>query len=247
MKAVFLNLFCTLNEGKQPIDPAVIAFETERENIVVAVAMQYNDGYSENIHSYVNNINTREGGTHMAGFRAALTRTINDFMKRTQNGKKASEPLSGEDVREGLAAVIAVKVPEPQFEGQTKSKLGNSEVRGIVDSLMSDELANYFDRNPKVLAKVIEKSLMAARARAAARKARELTRRKGFLESTRLPGKLADCANRDPSQCEIFIVEGDSAGGSAKGGTQQRYSGYFAALGQNAEFGKDALRKGAEQ
>ena len=207
-----------LNEGKQPIDPAVIAFETERENIVVAVAMQYNDGYSENIHSYVNNINTREGGTHMAGFRAALTRTINDFMKRTQNGKKASEPLSGEDVREGLAAVIAVKVPEPQFEGQTKSKLGNSEVRGIVDSLVSDELANYFDRNPKVLAKVIEKSLMAARARAAARKARELTRRKGFLESTRLPGKLADCANRDPSQCEIFIVEGDSAGGSAKGG-----------------------------
>ncbi len=207
-----------LNEGKQPIDPAVIAFEAERDNIAVEIAMQYNDGYSENIHSYVNNINTREGGTHMAGFRAALTRTINDFMKQSQSERKANEPLSGEDVREGLSAVISAKIPEPQFEGQTKTKLGNSEVRGIVESLVTEQLSDYFERNPKVIAKIIEKSLTAARARAAAKRARELTRRKGFLESTRLPGKLADCANRDPSRCEIFIVEGDSAGGSAKAG-----------------------------
>ena len=207
-----------LNEGKQAIDPAIIAFEAERENVVVEIAMQYNDGYSENLHSYVNNINTREGGTHMAGFRAALTRSINDFMKQAQSGKKANEPLSGEDVREGLSAVISLKLPEPQFEGQTKTKLGNSEVRGLVESLVNEQLNNYFERNPKLIAKIIDKSLTAARARAAAKRARELTRRKGFLESTRLPGKLADCANRDPSQCEIFIVEGDSAGGSAKAG-----------------------------
>ena len=207
-----------LNEGKQPIDPAVISFVAERDNILVEIAMQYNDGYSESLHSYVNNINTREGGTHMAGFRAALTRTINDFMKRVQTGKKNNEALSGEDVREGLSAVISVKIPEPQFEGQTKTKLGNSEVRGIVESLATEQLNDYFERNPKVIARIIEKSLTAARARAAAKRARELTRRKGFLESTRLPGKLADCANRDPSKCEIFIVEGDSAGGSAKAG-----------------------------
>ncbi|WGK70050.1 DNA topoisomerase (ATP-hydrolyzing) subunit B [Candidatus Haliotispira prima] len=207
-----------LNEGKQPIDPTVIAFEAERESIVVEIAMQYNDGYNENIHSYVNNINTREGGTHMAGFRAALTRTINDFMRQAQNGKKGNEPLSGEDVREGLSAVISIKIPEPQFEGQTKTKLGNSEVRGIVESLVNEQLSDYFERNPKIIAKIIDKSLTAARARAAAKRARELTRRKGFLESTRLPGKLADCADRDPSRCEIFIVEGDSAGGSAKAG-----------------------------
>ncbi len=207
-----------LNEGKQPIDPAIIAFKIERENVLVEIAMQYNDGFSENLHSYVNNINTREGGTHMVGFRSALTRTINDFMKQVQSGKKANEPLSGEDVREGLSAVISIKIPEPQFEGQTKTKLGNSEVRGIVESLVNEQLSNYFERNPKIINKIIEKSLTAARARAAAKRARELTRRKGFLDSTRLPGKLADCANRDPAKCEIFIVEGDSAGGSAKGG-----------------------------
>lgn len=205
-----------LNEGKNPIEPKVIYFELERSDVVVEIAMQYNEGYSENILSYVNNIHTKEGGSHMAGFRGALTRTINDFLK--QQSKKNVEALSGEDVREGLSAVISVKVQEPQFEGQTKTKLGNSEVKGIVESIVNEQLADYFERNPASIAKIIDKSLTAARARAAAKRARELTRRKGFLENTRLPGKLADCANRDPKKCEIFIVEGDSAGGSAKQG-----------------------------
>lgn len=207
-----------MNKGKTVLTQSIISLEGAKDDIVIDVSLQWTDGFNENILSYVNNINTKEGGTHLVGFRAALTRTMNDLFKNSKFSKKLEEGFTGEDAREGLTAVVSVKVPEPQFEGQTKAKLGNSEVRGIVESFVADTLLDYFDRNPKDLEIVLDKMLLAAKARLAARRARELTRRKSFLESNSLPGKLADCASKDPKECEIFIVEGDSAGGSAKMG-----------------------------
>ncbi len=180
------------------------------------VAMQHNDSYTENIYSFVNNVNTPEGGTHLAGFKNALTKTVNDYARKNKLLKENEENLSGEDIREGLTAIISVKIEEPQFEGQTKQKLGNSEARGAVDNVVSEQLTYFLEQNPNAAKTICEKSVMAQRARAAARKARDLTRRKTALEGTTLPGKLADCSNKDPEKCEIFIVEGDSAGGSAK-------------------------------
>ena len=199
-----------LNHNKELVHPDVIYFHRERNNIDVEVAMQYFNGTSENIFSYTNNINTVEGGSHLTGFQTALTRTINNYTKTMM---KNDTPLSGPDVREGLSAVISVKVPDPQFEGQTKTKLGNSEVRGIVESVINEELGAYLEENPQVAQNIGNSAMLAARAREAAKKARETVRRKGALEGLGLPGKLADCSNRDPSRCELYIVEGDSAGG----------------------------------
>ncbi len=211
-----------LAKNKQPLHPEPIYFEGTKDQVVVEVAMQYNDSYAENIFSFANNINTHEGGTHLSGFRSALTRTINNFAAdKGPKGQKIS--LSGDDVREGLVCVISVKIPNPQFEGQTKTKLGNSEARGIVETLTNEHLSLYFEENPAVIRNVIEKAIGAARAREAAKKARELTRRKSALESGTLPGKLADCSEKDPSVCELFLVEGDSAGGSAKQGRDRRF------------------------
>jgi len=202
-----------LNENKQALHKPISLEKTKKE-VVVEVAMQYNTGFNQSIFSFVNNINTIEGGTHLSGFKTALTRTINTYIDKSSNGKGMK--LSSEDVREGLAAVLSVKVPEPQFEGQTKTKLGNSEVKGIVDSVVSEALGTYLEENPKIASVIIDKSMNAAKARDAARKARELVRRKGLLEGSTLPGKLADCSEKDPTKSEIYIVEGDSAGGSAK-------------------------------
>ena len=180
------------------------------------VSMQHNDAYNENIYSFVNNINTPEGGTHLTGFKNALTKTFNDYAKKNKLLKDNEPALSGEDIREGLTAIISVKIGEPQFEGQTKQKLGNSEARGAVDSIVSEQLNHFLEQNPSVARVMCEKSILAQRARAAARKARELTRRKTALGGMALPGKLADCSDKNPENCEIYIVEGDSAGGSAK-------------------------------
>lgn len=212
-----------LNANKTTIHPSVIDFEGDRDGIFIEIAMQYNDGFSENVYSFANNINTIEGGTHLSGFRAALTRTINDYARRSGLIKENEENLSGDDVREGLTAVISVKVPNPQFEGQTKTKLGNSEVKGIADTLISEGLRVYLEEHPADGKKIIEKALLASRAREAARKARELTRRKNALEVSSLPGKLADCSERNPEMTEIYLVEGDSAGGSAKSGRDRRF------------------------
>ncbi|MBI4709909.1 MAG: DNA topoisomerase (ATP-hydrolyzing) subunit B [Nitrospirae bacterium] len=207
-----------LNTNKTPLHAKPIYVTKEKDGSSVEVALQYNDSYSETIYSFANNINTKEGGTHLVGFKAALTRTANNYATSSGISKNIKETLSGEDIREGLTAVISIKIPDPQFEGQTKTKLGNSEVKGLVESLVNDALGNYFEQNPPIARKIIEKAFLASRARDAARKARELTRRKGALEDTGLPGKLADCAQKDPALSEIFIVEGDSAGGSAKQG-----------------------------
>ena len=212
-----------LNRNKEVINPEPVYFNGIKDTTVVEIAMQYNDSYVENIYSFVNNINTEEGGTHLAGFKIALTRAANDFARKQGVLKTSDDNLSGEDVREGLTCVISLKIREPQFEGQTKTKLGNSEVRGIVDSIVTEGLAEYFEENPAITKKILEKSIMASRAREAARKARELTRRKNALEVSSLPGKLADCSIRDPEQAEIYIVEGDSAGGSAKQGRDRRF------------------------
>jgi DNA gyrase subunit B len=207
-----------MNKNKNCLHPKPIYVEGEKNGIEMEIAFQYNDGYSETLFSFANNINTMEGGAHLVGFKAALTRTINQYAASANLLKGSKENLTGEDVREGLAGVISVKVPEPQFEGQTKTKLGNSEVKGLVEALVNEKLGTYFEENPSVAKKIISKVSDAARAREAARKARELSRRKGALETDSLPGKLADCQERDPSLSEIFIVEGDSAGGSAKQG-----------------------------
>ena len=205
-----------LNKGKAPLYEKVIYCEGTRENVYVEVAMQHNDAYTENVYTFVNNINTPEGGTHLTGFKNALTKTFNDYAKKSKLLKETEPALSGEDIREGLTAIISVKIEEPQFEGQTKQKLGNSEARVAVDSIVSEQLTYFLEQNPVVAKAMCEKSILAQRARAAARKARELTRRKTALEGMALPGKLADCSNKDPEKCEIYIVEGDSAGGSAK-------------------------------
>ncbi|MCC8141210.1 MAG: DNA topoisomerase (ATP-hydrolyzing) subunit B [Lachnospiraceae bacterium] len=205
-----------LNHSKEPLYPDVIYCEGMRDDVYVEVAMQHNDSYNESTFSFVNNITTPEGGTHMAGFRNALTKTFNNYARQNKLLKDTEAALSGEDIREGLTAIISVKIAEPQFEGQTKQKLGNSEARGAVDSVLSEQLTYFLEQNPAVAKTICEKSLLAQRAREAARKARELTRRKTALEGLSLPGKLADCSDKDPANCEIFIVEGDSAGGSAK-------------------------------
>ena len=205
-----------LNKGKEPLYEQVLYCEGTRDNVYVEVSMQHNDSYTENIYTFVNNINTPEGGTHLTGFKNALTKTFNDYARKNKLLKDSEPSLSGEDIREGLTAIISVKIEEPQFEGQTKQKLGNTEARIAVDSVVSEQLTYFLEQNPSVAKAMCEKSILAQRARAAARKARDLTRRKTALEGMALPGKLADCSNKDPEKCEIYIVEGDSAGGSAK-------------------------------
>ena len=212
-----------LNTNKTCLFDEPIYIEGVKDGSTMEVALQWNDGYNENVLSFANNIHTPEGGTHLVGFRTALTRVINDYGRKNKMLKDSDQNLTGDDVREGLAAVVSVKLQEPQFEGQTKSKLGNSEIRPMVDSLVADKLATVFEENPALARGVLDKCLSAARAREAARKARDLTRRKTALESAALPGKLADCSERDPAKCEIFLVEGDSAGGSAKEGRDRHF------------------------
>ncbi len=231
-----------LNKKKQSLHEKPIYFERQRDDMIVEIAMQYTNSYSENVYSFANNINTHEGGTHIIGFKTALTRVANDYIKANKLSKE-EEKLTGDDVREGLTAIISVKLMEPQFEGQTKTRLGNSDVKGIVDSLVTDGLAEYFEENPKVANIILEKALLAQRAREAAKKARELTRRKSALEVSTLPGKLADCSEKDPSVCEIYIVEGNSAGGSAKQGRDRSFQAILPLRGKILNVEKSRLAK----
>jgi DNA gyrase subunit B len=231
-----------LNETKEALHKPIY-IKGSRDTIELEIALQYTDAYVENILSYVNNINTIEGGTHLIGFKTALTRTINNYAQKNNFIKNSDLSLQGEDVREGLTAVISLKLPEPQFEGQTKTKLGNSEIKGIVESLVGENLSEFFEENPPIARRITEKSITAARSREAARKARELTRRKGALESSGLPGKLADCSSRDPDECEIYIVEGDSAGGSAKQGRDRRFQAILPLKGKILNVEKARLDK----
>ena len=232
-----------LNEAKEAITPSVISIDNTRDDVVVDVALQYNDSYSETILSFVNNINTIDGGTHLSGFRTALTRTLNDYGRKAGILKENESNLTGEDVREGLTAVVSVKVLEPQFEGQTKGKLGNSEVKGITDTIVSDGLRVFLEEHPAEAKKIIEKATNASRAREAARKARELTRRKNALEVSSLPGKLADCSEKDTTMTEIYLVEGDSAGGTAKQGRDRRYQAILPLRGKILNVEKARLDK----
>ncbi|MEW5814595.1 MAG: DNA topoisomerase (ATP-hydrolyzing) subunit B [Spirochaetota bacterium] len=232
-----------LNKNKTAIHKEPIYFEAKKDEVEAEIAIEYNDGYIENIFTYVNNINTREGGTHLVGFKSALTRTLNDFLKKSKYAKKIEENLTGEDVREGLSAVVSLKIPNPQFEGQTKARLGNSEIKGIIEAMVNENLETYFEENPNVIDSILEKTVTAAKARAAARKARELTRRKSFLESTGLPGKLADCSEKDPSKCEVYIVEGDSAGGSAKQGRDRQFQAILPLWGKMLNVEKTRVDK----
>jgi len=232
-----------LNKNKEALHKKVIYFEGAKDDVTCEIALQYNDGYSENIFSFVNNINTIEGGTHLSGFKSALTRVVNQYCKNKNMLKESDVSIAGEDIREGLTVVISVKVPNPQFEGQTKTKLGNSEVEGIVSSIVNDSLSAYFEENPSVANKAIEKAILAARAREAARKARELTRRKGALDSMALPGKLSDCSETDPAICEIYIVEGDSAGGSSRQGRDRRFQAILPIKGKILNVEKARLDK----
>lgn len=232
-----------LNKNKTALHEQPIYFRREKDSIDVEIALQYNDSYQENIFTYANTINTIDGGTHLIGFKSALTRAINDYARKIGLIKEDAASLSGDDVREGLTAVINVKLPEPQFEGQTKAKLGNSKVRGIVDSVVADELGTWLAENPSLARNVVEKCLTASRAREAARKARELTRRKTALESNSLPGKLADCSNRNPAECEVYLVEGDSAGGSAKQGRDRTFQAILPLKGKILNVEKTRLDK----
>ncbi|MBU3134454.1 DNA topoisomerase (ATP-hydrolyzing) subunit B [Clostridium gasigenes] len=231
-----------LNRNKEPLHQEPIYVEGEKEGIIAEIALQYNDGYSENLYSFANNIDTIEGGTHLSGFKNALTRVINDYAKKFGHLKDSDKNLSGDDIREGITAVISVKITDPQFEGQTKTKLGNSEVRGIVDSIVGTGVSMFLEENPAIGKIIIDKGLMAARARDAARKARELTR-KSVLQSSSLPGKLADCSSKDPMECEIYIVEGDSAGGSAKQGRNRRFQAILPLKGKIMNVEKQRLDK----
>ncbi len=230
-----------LNKNKEVLFPEPIYMEGMRGTTSVEVAMQYNDTYNETVFSFANNIHTPEGGTHLTGFRTAITRVVNDYGKRHKILKDGDALLQGEDIREGLAAIVSVKLEDPQFEGQTKSKLGTSEVRTIVDNLVSTQLADYMEENPQVSKAILDRCLNAARAREAARKARDLTRRKTVLESASLPGKLADCSERDPQKCEIFLVEGDSAGGSAKMGRDRHFQAILPLRGKILNVEKTRL------
>ncbi|HLD89034.1 MAG TPA: DNA topoisomerase (ATP-hydrolyzing) subunit B [Candidatus Nanoarchaeia archaeon] len=230
-----------LNKNKNVLHQ-IIYFSKEKNSVIVECSMQYNDSYNESVFSFANNINTHEGGTHLTGFKTALTRTLNSYIEKSKLSREDVK-LSSEDVREGLTAIISVKVPEPQFEGQTKTKLGNSEVKGLVDSIVSEKLGIYLEENPKEARTVVEKALNAAKAREAARKARELSRRKTVLDGGSLPGKLADCSEKDPSKCELFIVEGDSAGGSAKSGRRREFQAILPLRGKILNVEKARLIK----
>ena len=232
-----------LNKNREVLHKQPIYIATRSADVFVEVAIQYNDSYSENIYSYANNIATIEGGTHMTGFKSALTKVINDYARKYGMIKPNDKNLQGEDVREGLYAIISVKLPEPQFEGQTKSKLGNSEIRTLVESVINDKLAAYLEENPTIGKIIIDKCLSASRARDAARKARDLTRRKSVFESNSLPGKLADCQEKDPTFCELFIVEGDSAGGSAKNGRERKYQAILPLWGKMLNVEKARIDK----
>jgi DNA gyrase subunit B len=232
-----------LNRNKETVHKEPIYLEGKRDDYSLEIAIQYNDSYAENIFSFANNIDTVEGGTHLAGFKSALTRVFNDYAKKFGILKENDKNLSGEDIREGLTAVISIKLTDPQFEGQTKTKLGNSEVRGIVDSIVGEGVSGFLEENPQISKNIVDKALMAARAREAARKARELTRRKSVLESTSLPGKLADCSSKDPLECEIYLVEGDSAGGSAKQGRNRRFQAILPLRGKIMNVEKQRLDK----
>ncbi|GHT54981.1 DNA gyrase subunit B [Endomicrobiia bacterium] len=232
-----------LNTNKNVINKEPIYFSKEKDGVSIEVAMQYNDSYNEQIFTFVNNINTIEGGTHLSGFRSALTRSVNEYIKKNEISKVKDLKLSGEDVREGLTAVISIKVPNPQFEGQTKTKLGNSEVEGITQSVVGDALTIFLEENPGIANAILDKAINAAEAREAARKARELTRRKGALDSASLPGKLADCSERDPQKTELFIVEGDSAGGSAKQGRDRSFQAILPLRGKILNVERSRLTK----
>lgn len=231
-----------LNENKNSITKKIIYFHTQRESVDIEVAMEYIDTYNETVYTYANNINTREGGTHLIGFKSALTRVLNDFLKKEGLDKRMTQ-LTGDDVREGLVAIVSVKLPNPQFEGQTKMKLGNGEVKGIVESATIENLGQFFEENPQVVRKILEKCILSAQARIAAKKAKELTRRKSALENDTLPGKLADCSENDPSLCELYLVEGDSAGGSAKQGRDRRFQAILPLKGKILNVEKSRLDK----
>ncbi|MDR1626035.1 MAG: DNA topoisomerase (ATP-hydrolyzing) subunit B [Spirochaetia bacterium] len=231
-----------LNSKRTVIQPEPVYFDLKKDDLALEYALQYNDAYNENMFSFVNNINTREGGTHLIGFKSALTRTLNEFLKKSKLAKKLEDTLTGDDVREGLTAVVSVKIPDPQFEGQTKAKLGNSEVKWVVESLVNDSLSSYFEENPDVVAKILEKTVVAAQARNAARKAREKVR-KNPLGGLGLPDKLADCREKDPTKCEIYIVEGDSAGGSAKQGRDSKFQAILSLWGKMLNVEKTRLDK----
>ena len=231
-----------LNESKTPIVKKPIYFHTEKDRIDIEAAIQYIDSYNENVYTYANNINTREGGTHLIGFKSALTRVINDYLKKGKYDKSITQ-LSGDDVREGLVAIISVKIPEPQFEGQTKMKLGNSEVKGLVESSTHENLSLFFEENPQEAKKIIEKCILGARARIAAKRARDLTRRKNALEIDNLPGKLSDCSEKDAAKCELFLVEGDSAGGSAKQGRDRNFQAILPLKGKILNVEKSRIDK----
>ncbi|MFQ6127933.1 MAG: DNA topoisomerase (ATP-hydrolyzing) subunit B [Thermoplasmata archaeon] len=232
-----------MNRIKNPLHEEPIYLEADRNDVHMELAMQYTDAYSENIHTFANNIATIEGGTHLSGLRSALTKTFNDYARKEKLFKSRDETLRGEDVREGLTAILSIRLPEPQFEGQTKTKLGNSEMRGLVDSVISEKLGEFLLENPKVAQTCIQRSLLASQAREAARKARELTRRKGFLEGLSLPGKLADCSEKNPALAELFIVEGDSAGGNAKQGRDRRFQAILPLRGKVINVEKARLDK----
>jgi len=231
-----------LNENKNSITKKIIYFTQQRSSIEVEIALEYIDSYNEVVYTYANNINTREGGTHLVGFKSALTRVLNDFLKKEGYDKKMSQ-LSGDDVREGLTAIVSVKLPNPQFEGQTKMKLGNGEAKGIVESVVYENLGQFFYENPQVVRKILEKCIQSAQARLAAKKARDLTRRKNALENDALPGKLADCSEKDPSLCELYLVEGDSAGGSAKQGRDRNFQAILPLKGKILNVEKSRLDK----